>query len=101
MTSQTTGPVDAPTGYLTAAQAAEILGVSERSVRRRLAAGRLPGLQADGRWLVEADAVPGQDTPDWMTGLDDRTGNRDRTSGHVRTVDVQTLVDVLADMTGR
>jgi excisionase family DNA binding protein len=93
-----TAQPDSPSGYLTAAEAAEILGVSERSVRRRLAAGRLPGLQVDGRWMVEAAAVTG---PDTVTGRPDRSANGDRTSGQSGPVDVQALVDALADMAGR
>jgi excisionase family DNA binding protein len=49
-----------PTGFLTVTQAAVALNVSEKTVRRRLDDGSLPGRQLGGKgkkWLVPVTAV--------------------------------------------
>ncbi|WP_408633190.1 helix-turn-helix domain-containing protein [Mycobacterium hippophais] len=38
--------------WLTTAEAAERLGISDRAVRKRIARGRLPAMSCGGRWLV-------------------------------------------------
>jgi hypothetical protein len=48
---------DAVAGALSAAQAAALIGCSERRVRQLLAAERLVGRLVSGRWLVEAASV--------------------------------------------
>lgn len=49
---------DAPAAHVTAAQFAEIAGISERTVKRWLADHELPGAYQDarGRWMIPADA---------------------------------------------
>lgn len=39
-------------------EAALLLGISERAVRKRIAAGTLPARRVGGRWLVGRGAVP-------------------------------------------
>lgn len=55
----------APVQWLTAAQYADQAGASERTVKRWLADGELPGATKDerGRWLIPADTTrtPGAD----------------------------------------
>lgn len=43
---------------LSAAEAAQLLRQSERTVRARLARGELPGRKQGGRWLVPREALP-------------------------------------------
>jgi len=59
-TSRTTerGPVPAPAGPLTVKEAAAHLGIGERAVRKRIAAGTLYAEQIDGEWQVYPRAVP-------------------------------------------
>ncbi|MGI8761311.1 MAG: helix-turn-helix domain-containing protein [Jatrophihabitantaceae bacterium] len=49
--------LDSGAPLLDAAEAAAVVGITDRGVRRAIAAGRLPARQAAGRWLIaEADA---------------------------------------------
>lgn len=43
--------------HLTAAQAAELIGISERSVRRAITENRLPASSLGGRWVLDAEDV--------------------------------------------
>ncbi len=52
------GPVPAPAGPLTVKDAAIYLGIGERAVRKRIAAGTLYGEQIDGEWQVYPRAIP-------------------------------------------
>ncbi len=45
-------------------EAARALGVSERTVRRRIERNELPGIKAGGRLMVAASALPGVTAPD-------------------------------------
>ena len=38
--------------WLTTVEAASMLGVTDRAVRKRIAAGRLPAVKPGGRWLI-------------------------------------------------
>jgi excisionase family DNA binding protein len=49
----------APDGWLTSAEAARVLGVSERAITKRCALGRLPALRQGRRWRVDASALAG------------------------------------------
>ena len=51
--------VPAPSGWLTTAEAARLLGVSERAVIKRIAHGALPALRQGRRWRVDASALAG------------------------------------------
>jgi excisionase family DNA binding protein len=52
-----TGPSVPVPEDLSAAEAAEVLGCSERRVRQLLAADRIQGRRVAGRWLVNAGSV--------------------------------------------
>jgi excisionase family DNA binding protein len=49
----------APSGWLTTAEAARVLGVSERAVVKRIDAGALPAQRQGRRWRVDASALAG------------------------------------------
>jgi excisionase family DNA binding protein len=49
----------APSGWLSTAEAARVLGVTERAVVKRIDAGRLPALKQGRRWRVDASALAG------------------------------------------
>lgn len=51
------GPAGQAPDDLSAAEAAEVLGCTERRVRQLLAADRLEGRRVAGRWLVNAGSV--------------------------------------------
>lgn len=44
--------------YLSAAEAADILGVSERTVQRMCLSGALPAVQVGNRWKVRRSDLP-------------------------------------------
>lgn len=47
-----------PARWLTTTQAAELLGVSERAVRKRITKGSLTARMLGGRWLVDIKEIP-------------------------------------------
>jgi excisionase family DNA binding protein len=49
--------VPAPSGWLTTTDAARVLGVTERAVVKRIAAGALPALRQGRRWRVDASSL--------------------------------------------
>jgi len=64
---------------LTIRQAADLLGVSTRTVRRQLSAGRIDGEKVDGRWRVWLDVRTAPDTDRTMpddAGQDDSAVER-------------------------
>lgn len=63
-----TGTVPAPTGPLTVKDAALYLGIGERAVRKRIAAGTLQADHIDGIWRVWPDAEPPNGTDGTETG---------------------------------
>ena len=47
----------APAGYMTAAQCAEYLGVSLRTVHRYITARGLPATKPAGRWIINREEL--------------------------------------------
>jgi excisionase family DNA binding protein len=50
-------PVTRSDGRLTTGQAASLLGVTPRAVRKAITEGRLPAERSGSRWLIDADNV--------------------------------------------
>jgi excisionase family DNA binding protein len=49
----------APVGWLSTAQAAAAVGISERAIRKRIDVGKLPALRQGHAWKVDASALAG------------------------------------------
>ena len=74
-----TGPAPSPRPWLSVAEAADLLDVSERTVRREVARGRLPHRRLGRRLLIAAEAVTGPERTRTDTGND--TGHVGRHGG--------------------
>lgn len=55
---RSSGREPSPGRYLSAREAADLLGVSERTVQRMCLAGQLPAVQVGNRWKVRACDLP-------------------------------------------
>ena len=60
--------------HITPSQAASTLGVSVRTVYRRLRNGKIPGTRDNNRWRVDPSHLPGYKTVDPYSGMIEEVG---------------------------
>jgi excisionase family DNA binding protein len=89
-------------GFLTLSEAANLLGVSDDAVRKRLKAGSIKGKKVGKRWLIDPESIrkPSGNTPDTKDVLIGQLQEHIRFLQEQVTVKDEQLSRLLTDLEG-